>query len=478
MNAFETVIGLEVHIRLLTRTKLFSGENCVYGGQPNAHTSAFTLAHPGTLPRVNSKALSLAVSLGLACHAEINDRHYFARKHYFYPDSPKGFQTTQDQQPFCRGGYLELDNGRRIDIHHMHLEEDAGKSLHDQHPAYTLLDFNRAGSPLVELVTKPCIKSAEEAGAFITTLLHLVQWIGVCDGNMEEGSLKCDVNISLRPRGQAQLGTRVEIKNLNSIRHIKKAISYEEKRLIHCLQDGITIEQQTRSYDEVADLTFPMRDKEDANDYRYFPEPDLPPIHFTPEFIASVADQLPELPGTARKRLQKQYGLSDYDIQQICSERRWLLYYENICKHTQHFKQAANWLIGPIRHAVSMDAEDSLQGFPAAGNIATIIQMVEDGIISHSSAINKLFPAILKNSDTDLLAEAVRLDILTRHDDSELENWVNLVIEKMPDKVLAYRKGKKGLIGLFMGEVKKLSGGKADPKKVITILEEKLSSII
>lgn len=475
MQAFEIIIGLEVHIRLSTKTKLFSSDNAEYGGTPNGHTSSLTLAHPGTLPRLNKEAIRMAVKLGLACNCTINPFSYFARKHYFYPDSPKGFQTTQHTEPICKEGYLVLPSGKKIHIHHIHLEEDAAKSMHDQEPDFTWIDFNRAGTALMELVTEPCIESADDAAAFVSELHHLVQWIEVSDGNMEEGSLKCDVNISARKTGEKKLGTKVEIKNVNSIRNIRKAASVEGDRLIACLKTGEKIIQQTRSFDANTDTTFSLREKEEANDYRYFPEPDLPPIHLSEAYIESIRNTLPELPQALIMRLKEAYLLNEYDATQIGIDKKATKYFEKIISCTKHIKQAANWINGPIKQYLNDGAVDFDAFKISPEKIATIINLVESNTISNTAATSRLLPALINEPNADVETLANALNILQVSDTHELGKWVQQAIDKMPDKVMAYQKGKKGLIGLFMGEVKKISGGEADPQLTMQLLEEKLN---
>ncbi len=475
MQAFEIVIGLEVHIRLSTKTKLFSADSAEYGGAPNGHTSTLTLAHPGTLPYLNKEAIQMAVKLGLACNCTINHFSYFARKHYFYPDSPKGFQTTQHTDPICKGGHLILSSGKKIAIHHIHLEEDAAKNLHDQEPEFTWIDYNRAGTPLMELVTEPCIESPEDAAAFVAELHRLVKWIDVSDANMEEGSLKCDVNISARKAGDTILGTKVEIKNVNSIRNIRKAATVEAERLIGCLKSGEKIIQQTRSFDANTDTTFSLRQKEEANDYRYFPEPNLPPIHLTESYIETIRNTLPELPQALINRLKEVHQLNEYDAMQIGLDKNTAKYFENIIFYTEHKKQAANWLNGTIRQYWNENDIDVDAWNIAPEKIAAIIDLVASNTISNTAAISRLFPALINEPHADVAALAKSLNILQVSDTNELIEWVQKAIDKMPDKVLAYQKGKKGLIGLFMGEVKKISWGKADPVLTMQLLEEKLN---
>lgn len=351
-NGYETVIGLEVHAQLLTESKLFCSDATAYGAEPNTQTSAVSLGHPGTLPYLNRRALELAVRLGMACGCRIARRTCFARKNYFYPDLPKGYQVSQQEGPICSGGSIRIamqDGTREVRLQRIHLEEDAGKSLHDVSPTHTCLDFNRAGTPLVEMVTEPDIRSAEEAFAFLNEVRRLVRWIGVCDGNMEEGSLRCDANISVRKRGETILGTRVEVKNLNSARNLKKAVEIESARLVDILEAGGTVRQETRGFDADRDATFSIRTKEDADDYRYFPEPDLPPFTLTEEELARIAGEIPELPAAMAARFMADYGLGAYDAGQLSEERALADYFQCVLPSADHAKPMANWLLGPVR---------------------------------------------------------------------------------------------------------------------------------
>jgi aspartyl-tRNA(Asn)/glutamyl-tRNA(Gln) amidotransferase subunit B len=483
---YEAVIGLEVHARLLTKSKLFSSDANAYGSDPNENVGVITLAHPGTLPKTNKKAIEYAVMMGLACNCIINQKNYFARKHYFYPDLPKGFQISQHTAPVCLGGHVTVktSNGERdIQLHHIHLEEDAGKSIHDMDDEFSYIDYNRAGTPLIEIVTEPDMHSAEEAGQFLTELRRLVRWINICDGNMEEGSLRCDANISVRLKGEKKLGTKVEVKNLNSIRNVKKAIGFEMDRIIADLENGETILQQTRSFDAATDTTFAIRDKEEANDYRYFPEPDLPPLDLSDEYISKIKTSMPALPRQLLQQYQIEYGLSEYDAAQLCLDKEIADYFEEVIHYTcvpagraKNYKAIANWINGPIRQLVN-DEKISLQNLqPLPLKLSDIIKLTDEGKISFSSAASKLLPEVLKNSDLRVYELATSLRLIQTNNESELEGWVTVVLNKMPDKVAAYKKGKKGLMGLFVGEVKKLSKGKADLKAVTLILEKELSS--
>ena len=474
---YEVVIGLEIHAQLATQSKLFCGDSNLFGGEANTRVSAISLAHPGTLPRTNKKAVELAVKLGLACECDIEQNNYFARKNYFYPDLPKGYQISQHTSPICKGGNVRITTtagSRAVRLNRIHLEEDAGKSLHDQHPTKTFIDLNRAGTPLVELVTEPDIYSAEEAGQFVAEIRKLVRWLGVSDGNMEEGSLRCDANISLRPAGSETLGTKVEVKNLNSIKHIKKAIEYEINRITERLLQGQPIIQQTRSFDADNDTTFALRDKEEANDYRYFPDPDLAPFVISAEALESYKASLPELPNALHQRLLQMEELSEYDAQQLSDDLFTAQYFEKVSLHTSNKKSIANWMLGPLRQWLNDNQLNFSQLPVSAVNLAKMIDMIESGELSFSTAVSRLLPELIKEEKSPReLAET--LNILQTANESLLAEWIQEVMNKMPDKVQEYRKGKKGLLGVFIGEIKKISGGKADPQKVTQLLQEKLN---
>lgn len=475
-DKYEVVIGLEVHAQLSTASKLFCGDSAAFGGEANTHISAITMGHPGTLPKTNRKAVEYAIKMGLACNCEIVQDNYFARKNYFYPDLPKGYQTSQHTTPICKGGYVTIttsEGTRDIELNRIHLEEDAGKSIHDIDDANTCIDLNRAGVALIEIVTEPCLRSSEEAYQYVTELRRLVQWIDVCDGNMEEGSLRCDANVSIRLKGETELGTKVEVKNLNSIRNIKKAIDLEVDRMIGIVENGGTIIQQTRSYDADNDTTFSMRDKEEANDYRYFACPDLAPFHLTADFIDGIKTALPALPQQLAKIYQADYGLSTYDAAQLCDDKTTSDYFLATATHTKQYKAIVNWITGPIRQYLN-DSGTNLASLPLAPQtLAALIALIDEGKVNFSIASSKIFPVLLKENKQPLQI-AEELNLLQVSDSHDLEAWVNEAISKMPDKVTEYKKGKKGLIGLFVGEVKKISKGKADPKVVTALLQEKL----
>lgn len=473
---YEAVIGLEVHAQLQTKSKLFTGDSAAFGAEPNTHISAITLGHPGTLPKTNKKAVEYAIKIGLACHCEIERFNYFARKNYFYPDLPKGYQVSQHTTPICKGGFITIktkDGERNVHLNRIHLEEDAGKSIHDADENYTCVDFNRAGVPLIEIVTEPDMHSAEEAFQYVTEIRKLVRWIGVCDGNMEEGSLRCDANVSIRLLGETTLGTKVEVKNLNSIRNVKKAIEYEIERMIAMVEKGESIIQQTRSFDADTDTTFAIRDKEEANDYRYFAEPDLTPFQLTEDFISSIKASLPALP----EELFHQYkslGLNDYDARQLCDEKSTADYFSQVMEHSKNYKAIANWILGPLRQIVNENHITFKDISLTPKTVADLIAIVDDGKVNFSVAHLKILPVLVKDGQKNPLEVATELNLLQVSGTADIEAWVNEVLTKMPDKVAEYKKGKKGLIGLFVGEIKKASKGKADPKIATRLLEEKL----
>jgi len=474
---YEAVIGLEVHAQLLTDSKLFCGDSTAFGAAPNTHISPVTMGHPGTLPKTNKKAVEYAIRMGLACNCEIEKDNYFARKNYFYPDLPKGYQISQHTTPICKGGNITIKTAvgeRNVQLNRIHMEEDAGKSIHDMDDNFTCIDLNRAGTALVEIVTEPDLFSAEEAWHYVTEVRKLVRWIGICDGNMEEGSLRCDANVSIRLKGENELGTKVEVKNLNSIRNVKKAIEYEIDRMIQLVESGGKVQQQTRSFDASTDTTFSIRDKEEANDYRYFPDPDLAPFHLTDGFINEVRAALPPLPNELALKYQTQYGLSEYDATQLCYEKATADYFESVIIHTTQYKAVANWLLGPIRQYVN-EAGTGIETIPLqAAVLADLIKLVEDGKVNFSVASSRILPVVIGENRTPL-SVAEKLNLIQVSDTDELETWVTGALEAMPDKVAEYKKGKKGLIGLFVGEVKKRSQGKADPKIVTQLLEQKLN---
>ncbi|MGB4844637.1 MAG: Asp-tRNA(Asn)/Glu-tRNA(Gln) amidotransferase subunit GatB [Ferruginibacter sp.] len=478
-DKYQVVIGLEVHTQLLTQSKLFCGDSAAFSTNPNTNISPITLAHPGTLPRMNSKAIEYAVTLGLALHCEIEQHNYFARKNYFYPDLPKGYQVSQHTTPICKNGFVPIkveDTERNIRLNRIHIEEDAGKSLHDVDENYTAIDLNRAGVPLLEIVSEPDMHSSDEAFAYITELRKLVTWLGICDGNMEEGSMRCDANISVRLKGETKLGTRVEVKNLNSIRNVKRAIDIETARLIELVESNQPIIQETRSYDADNNITFSLRSKEDADDYRYFPEPDLTPFHITDNYLATIKKGLPVLPAALKNRYINELQLSDYDAAVLCDDKEQAEYFEEVIKHTLNYKAVANWMLGPVKSYLNdNNINFRLFSLPAE-KLASLIKLVETGKLNFGTASAKVLPALLATPQKQPLQIAEEMNLLLETNTDSIEQWVDEVIAAMPDKVKEYQMGKKGLLGLFAGQVKKMSKGKADMQMVNRLLEQKLNN--
>jgi aspartyl-tRNA(Asn)/glutamyl-tRNA(Gln) amidotransferase subunit B len=476
-QVYETVIGLEVHAQLLTKSKLFSADETSFGAEPNTHISPVTLGYPGTLPVLNKEAVRLAIKMGIACSSEIETWNYFARKNYFYPDLPKGYQISQHTTPICKGGFIRINRGfgeNTVQLNRIHLEEDAGKSIHDADNDFTSLDFNRAGVPLIEIVTEPCLTCADEAVAFLTNLRRILRYLGVCDGNMEEGSMRCDANVSIRKLGEKMLGTKVEIKNLNSIRNVKRAIEFEVNRMQELADRNETIFQQTRSFDAETGATFSLRSKEEANDYRYFPDPDLPPFEVTPELLREIEETIPELPEQLIGRYTEKYNLSRYDAEVITDDRETADYFESLILLSPFYKAVANWLLGPVKSYLNENSI-SISSFPLKPAVmASLIELVEDGQVHFSTASSKIFPELISGTASDPLEIATRLNLIQTDDEVQILEWVNQAMDKMPEKVLEYKKGKKGLLGLFVGEVKKISKGKADPLLTNQLLIRKL----
>jgi aspartyl-tRNA(Asn)/glutamyl-tRNA(Gln) amidotransferase subunit B len=456
---------------------LFCADSSVFGGLPNEQVGPVSLGHPGTLPVLNTKAIAFAVKLGLACHCIIERNNHFARKHYFYPDLPKGYQISQHTAPICREGFVRIRIGeiqKDIRLNRIHLEEDAGKSLHDLDPNNSSLDFNRAGVPLVEIVTEPVIRTAEEAHAYLTELRKILRYLKVCDGNMEQGSMRCDVNISIRLAGETELGTKAEIKNLNSMRNVKHAIDFEVKRMIEMAENGQTILQETRSFDPVKGMSFALRTKESADDYRYFADPDLPPFVVTDSFLQAVRASLPALPEERVARYTGLFKLSEYDARVICEDQEMADYFERVIEETTNYKAAANWLLGPVKSYLNEKGMDITEFSMSPGAMAKLIRLVEEGKINFSIASSRIFPEMIRQLCSEPLDIAIALNLLQNSDADEMTAWVEEVLAKMPDKVAEYQKGKKGLIGLFVGEVKKISKGKADPAMTNRLLLQKL----
>jgi aspartyl-tRNA(Asn)/glutamyl-tRNA(Gln) amidotransferase subunit B len=478
-DRYEVVIGLEVHAQLLTNTKAYSSDLNSYGSAPNTNISVITLGHPGTLPVMNRKTIDFAIRLGLACGCDIAPQQHFARKNYFYPDLPKGYQITQDTTPICTGGQIlirtEDGTQKTIGITRIHMEEDAGKSIHDVDVYDTLVDLNRAGTPLLEIVSEPDLRSSSEAYNYLTEVRKLLRYLDICDGNMEEGSMRCDANVSVRLVGAKDFGTKVEVKNMNSIRNVQRAIEFEITRQIEALESGEALTQETRAFDALKGSTISMRTKEAANDYRYFPEPDLPPITVTTAQIAAISKDMPALPHALFERYTQTYGLSDYDAYNITDQKGLALYYEALIGFTKNYKAAANWLMGEIKSYINEQGIDISSVPIGAERIAALIELIDQGKISNSIAAQRLFPALFESTETPLeIAE--RLNLIQSSDSSVIESFIAQVIEQNTAEVERYRNGEKQLIGFFMGQLMKVSGGKADPKASNAILRQKLEA--
>ncbi|HMI05070.1 MAG TPA: Asp-tRNA(Asn)/Glu-tRNA(Gln) amidotransferase subunit GatB [Pedobacter sp.] len=480
-SAYELVSGLEIHVQLNTKSKIFSADSAAFGAKPNAHISAVSLALPGALPKLNKEVVAKAVRMGLALNCTINQVNYFDRKNYFYADLPKGYQITQDNRPICQNGFLNvtLSNGeeKRIGINRIHLEEDAGKSLHDQDDLYSYVDLNRAGVPLIEIVTEPDIRNSEEASALLTEMRKLVRFLDVSDGNMEEGSLRCDANISIRKKGTLEYGTRCEVKNLNSIRNVRRAMDFEFGRQQEVLENGGKIVQSTLNFDAEQGTTSPMRSKEEANDYRYFPDPDLAPVHISDEWLAQLKFDMPALPGEICKQLVHDYDVNVADATLIAEDHDLLAFFKAALLNVNNPKSLVNWLTGAVR-ALLNERNVTITEFKVSPEqLADVINLVDDKMLTQQIALQQLLPALLSQKDTepaDVQQLAADLNLLIVDNGDELIKFVDEVLSKYEQQVLAYKKGKKGVLGLFVGEVMKLAKGKANPQKINELVQEKL----
>ncbi|MEC9375811.1 MAG: Asp-tRNA(Asn)/Glu-tRNA(Gln) amidotransferase subunit GatB [Pseudomonadota bacterium] len=476
--AWETVIGLEIHAQLSTRSKIFSGAETAYGAEPNTQACLVTLGYPGVLPVLNREAVVMAVRFGLAVGASVAKRSVFARKNYFYPDLPKGYQISQFELPIVKGGQITLQSEsgqeKNIRMTRAHLEEDAGKSLHEDFEGMTGVDLNRAGTPLLEIVSEPDLSSAKEAVAYMRTVHQLVRYLDICDGNMQEGSFRCDANISVRPIGQKELGTRTELKNLNSFRFVEKAINFEVDRQIDLLESGEKIMQETRLYDSDADETRPMRSKEEANDYRYFPDPDLLPLLLDKEFIDSVRSQMPELPNQKLDRFAIEYQLTREEIEVLTATKDTADFFESVAKITKDYKLTSNWIIGDLSAALNRDNLDIRDTRVTADSLAGLLKRIVDQTISGKIA-KDVFQTMWDSGDeADIIIESKGLKQIT--DSNELETLVDNIIADNPDQVEEFLAGKEKLLGYFVGQIMQASQGKANPAQVNKLLRNKLKS--
>jgi len=474
---WEVVIGLEIHTQLNTQSKIFSGASTRYGATPNSQACLVDLGYPGVLPVLNREAVNMAVKFGLATHCKIAPRSIFARKNYFYPDLPKGYQISQYELPIVYAGYVDVvlgDTSKRIGITRAHLEEDAGKSLHEDFRGMSGIDLNRAGTPLLEIVSEPELRSATEAGAYMRTIHTLVRYLGISDGNMQEGSFRCDANVSIRPRGATKLGTRAELKNLNSFRFVERAIEHEVERQIDILEGGGAVAQETRLYDSDRDETRPMRSKEEANDYRYFPDPDLLPVLVEETLIEKLRLELPELPDAKRARFVADYELPAYDAELLTASRATADYYEQLVTHTRATpKIAANWVIGELTAALNREALDIEDSKVAPEVLGELLDEIENGTISGKIA-KEVFEAIWRGEgDVKEIIASQGLEQIS--DTASIEALVDAAIAKYPLQVQQFREGKTQVLGFLIGQIMQASQGKANPQQVNAVLRAKLA---
>ncbi len=477
-NGWETVIGLEIHAQLATKTKIFSGSPTQYGAEPNTQADLVDLGYPGVLPVLNGEAVRMAVQFGLAVGASISRKSVFARKNYFYPDLPKGYQISQYELPIVAKGHLDVmqDDGtvKRVGITRAHLEEDAGKSQHEGHAGVSAIDLNRAGTPLVEIVSEPDMRSAREAIAYMKKVHTLVRYLGICDGNMQEGSFRCDANVSVRRFGAEKFGTRAELKNLNSFRYVEKAINIEVQRQIDILESGGKVIQETRLYDADKDETRSMRTKEEANDYRYFPDPDLLPVVVDEAFIDALRAKLPELPDQKAARFVQQHGLSEYDAQVLTASREMAAFYEEVVAAAPgDAKLAANWVMGDFSGALNKDGLDVTTSKLSSKQMGGLLARITDNTISGKLA-KEVFEVMWADaSDADIVIEARGLKQIT--DSGAIGKLIDEIMAANPKQLADYRSGKDKLFGFFVGQAMKVSGGKANPALLNELLKTKLA---
>ncbi|MGH7794329.1 MAG: Asp-tRNA(Asn)/Glu-tRNA(Gln) amidotransferase subunit GatB [Candidatus Binatia bacterium] len=476
---YESVIGLEVHAQLLTESKIFCGCSTKFGREPNENACPVCAGFPGVLPVLNKRVIEFAIKAGLATHCEIARASVLARKHYFYPDLPKGYQISQYELPICVNGHIDIEidgAAKRVRLTRIHMEEDAGKNIHDAHGGSSLVDLNRAGVPLLEIVTEPDLRSREEAGAYLRTLRAIVQYLGICDGNMEEGSFRCDANISVRPQGSETLGTKIEIKNLNSFRAVERALEFEIERQIDTLSSGGKLSQETRLWDEQREETRSMRSKESAHDYRYFPDPDLLPLTLDENWIAEISAALPELPAARKRRYTSHYGLPAYDAELLTSRKDVADYFEDAVKTHANAKALCNWIVGDLFRELKerrLDEQLYITSWPvAAPHLAQLVQMIDEGKISGKIA-KTVFEAMLESSQ--MPQQIVSEKGLEQVSDlSSIETAIDQVLAANIKQVERYRSGNEKVFGFLMGQIMKATQGKANPQKVNDVLREKL----
>lgn len=476
LEKYEPVIGLEIHAQLTTLSKAFCSDPNEYGATPNTNISPISLGHPGTLPKLNKEVVSYAVRLGLALNANITKTMHFDRKNYFYADLPKGYQITQDKTPICRGGYVLIKddegNEKHIELTRVHMEEDSGKSIHDQDPFHTLIDLNRAGVPLLEIVTEPVIKSGKEAYNYLTEMRKLLRYLEVCDGNMEEGSMRCDVNISIMPKGTSEFGNRCEVKNLNSIRNVQRAIEHEIVRHAEILDNGEEVDVQTRNFDATTGTTSGLRSKEAAHDYRYFPEPDLTRLTVTDDYIEAVRKNLPPLPNDLLNKYITKLNLSEYDALNLTDSKGIALYFEELILTTKNYKAAANWVMGNVKSYLNQQAIEISEFHVTPSKISELIALIDDGKVNNSVASQKIFPELINQPDLNIEEFAIANGFIKNDDAGELESVILKIFTDNPNETERFKNGEKKLTGFFMGLVMRETKGSADPKTTSKLLNE------
>jgi len=478
INKYEAVIGLEVHAQLLTKSKIFCGCSTKFGNPPNTNVCPICLGHPGTLPVLNKQAVEFTILTGLATNCTINERSVLARKNYFYPDLPKGYQISQYELPLCENGFINVESDgnsvKKIMIKRIHLEEDAGKSIHDQ-GFETLVDLNRCGTPLMEIVSEPDLRTAKEAYTYLYKIRQIVQYLGICDGNMEEGSLRCDANISVRLNGSVKLGTKTEVKNMNSFRNVERAINHEVERQINILEDGGEIIQETLLWNADLNEAFPMRSKEEAHDYRYFPEPDLLPIVVSEEWKNKIAENLPELPDKRKEKFINKYKLPEYDADILTQNKSIADYFEEVISITSDYKAASNWIMGDVLKIIN-EQKIEIAAFPvSASNLGKLINLINENIISGKIAKDVFITMLKEDKDPEKIIR--ENDLIQITDSSEIEKVIDKILNSHKTEVQQFVEGKEKVVGFFIGQVMKETKGKANPKIVNETLRSKLESI-
>ncbi len=476
LEKYEPVIGIEIHAQLKTKSKAYCGDLNEYGHIPNSLTSAVSLGHPGTLPKFNAEVLNHAIKLGLACKCDITEEMHFDRKNYFYADLPKGYQITQDKTPVCRNGsvLIRLQDGtkKEVELTRIHMEEDSGKSTHDLDPLNTLIDLNRAGVPLLEIVTEPVLKSSEEAYQYVTEIRKLLRYLDICDGNMEEGSMRCDVNVSIMPKGSHQFGKRVEIKNLNSIRNVQRSIDFEICRHASLLEEKKKVEVETRTYDAPSGETIAMRKKEAAHDYRYFPEPDLNPIKITKDQLSKIQNEMPPLPNDLYDKFTTKFNLSSYDTLVLLEQKEIALYFLDILNFTTNYKSAANWVMVNIKSHLNQQAKtiNELELKPAY--IGELIKLIDENKISHSLASQKVFPKMIEHPAESPSSIAEKYNWISQSNEDDLSTVIVQIFKDNPEETKRFKEGEKKLTGFFMGQIMKATKGTADPKLTAKLINQ------